>query len=223
MFKTVLGTLAFVFAAFSSFMLSRSAYADGVLYIGDSHSDATFGRTLDSLIRGRNSHLATYAFGGSIPDWYLNETKSPWGSSIRGWDGVEHRFNPQPVPRIDDLIEKYQPELVIVALGTNFLREGDPATSSVELAEKIIKRGIQCVWIGPPQEARVYETRINDFDLRLSQALSRTPCRYISSLPFTQYPEGLGDGIHYDTAGPVGAERAVNWAKNVFKALESSL
>lgn len=202
------------------FRVSESR-ADGVLFIGDSHVDSTFGRTLDSLLRTRFKHVATYSFGGSIPDWYLNGTQSPWGSSIRDWTGVEARFNPQPVPQLSDLLEHYSPETVIIALGTNFLREGNPTSSSLALMSLVAAKRARCFWIGPPNEGAKFQERIARYDAELSEALAHSSCNYISSFPFTAYPEGLGDGIHYDTAGATGVEAGRTWAKRVFEALEN--
>lgn len=225
----------------------RSALAQelpSILLIGDSHTEGTFGSVLDEQLRTLSpGKTATYGTGGSIPSWWLTGERTPWGTLARGWDGIEHRSSRQPTPLIKGLVERLQPDLVVIEQGTNFLW----STSDAQIRESVaalVKAAMAippgrpqgaraCAWIGPPRtgarfpnqtpaQSQAYLKRMDEIRALMAQAVRSTGCRWIDSFEFTRYPEGVpgSDAVHYDAAGTEGRRVARQWAESAFEEVK---
>ncbi len=199
-----------------------SANARKVLVIGDSHSVASFGSRLVSLIgRPGGRVVEVFAACSGAPSWFLpgGSRSSPCGTWFRRWRGepaaaVDVR-RASPTPAITTLVDD-DVDLVVIALGTNMAdwRQGGVGSlsSAGDLARQAVIRGARCVWVGPPPIPGYPSLSATDAArnrARLDSGLAaevRGLCSYIRSTT----PYNGTDGIHY------GSARAEDWAEQVY-------
>jgi hypothetical protein len=208
-----------------------SAQPSSVLFIGDSHSVGTFGKTLDTLLRAKPSRLTmTVASCGVSPSAFLQGLKTKCGFLSLDLNWKEKRATSARTPLIEDLIETVQPELTIVVLGANLINWATTkpeyaAKQTRELAEKITNLGSECLWVGPPNGRNKpldKLTTLYDMLKRETKGL----CRFFDSRPesvaFLDFEKlakqagKSGDGVHYDSLGSVGRTAMRMWAKEVY-------
>lgn len=208
------------------FLQSEALFAADVLYIGDSHSTGGFGEAVDAGLRklkGPSGQAATVvsvaACGSATSDWL--KSRGPISKcGIRSCDAagecqksVSGRVDPIMV-----LLDREDPKVVVVALGTNMLkaRVGDAINDAKAMIEKIKDKGAECVWVGPPQAALSYmpEIRFNEFVEKFSLGIEEAGCRYVSSLDKSDRGN-INDpmGLHY------GKKDAERWGEKVSKEL----
>ncbi len=185
-----------------------------VLMIGDSHSVGAFGQQLDKQLRGAGAQVETYAASGSSANSWLNggTTNSGWLAKHQNGTTEQPPWNQaHQIPKLQDLIAKNKPDVVIINLGANF--RSDPSQAR-KLAEVCKQAGTRVIWIGPPktrQDGADGGAKLKQFDESMKQALSGL-AEYLSSADFTPNYEG-GDGLHYSSGA------ATNWANGVAKKL----
>lgn len=208
-----------------------------VMLIGDSLSVGPFGRALEEALRARygGGELCVFASCGSSPeDWLPGRPvfvtncgyrqTTPGGSFSREY---EDGRRPPPVntPKLTAILGFYQPQLVIVQLGTNWMDklaasaklDGRPYRKFIREFIRQLRRGPApdpaIVWVMPPASsqypARVHEA-VESWILEEAAALD---FRTINSRSLTEpYREGKtgGDGVHYnDAAGRRWAGRVM--------------
>lgn len=181
-----------------SFAVSLSASAaPGLLFIGDSHSVGPFG---DELLKrlGKVSgryDVQRYAIAGSSASTWLKDSICPTGSKCPftyGYadpKGAKNARLPNNFPGLKKLLQKTNPETVVIALGTNDAHGGckSPA-SAIASAEKLAASvgDKQCIWIGPP----AYTTgpvgnrcgsNYSPFVDKLKAAVEKKGCRFVDS------------------------------------------
>jgi hypothetical protein len=131
---------------------------------------------------------------------------------------------PPPVatPKLETLIERYKPTIVIVQLGTNWMDQ----TLSDDYIRHVLARFVgavhgdstrRLIWIGPPDSSRFSKVQNRIYQL-IQQSVPRGD-PMIDSRRFTRYVMGKtgGDGIHYNR------ESGEAWAKPVNASLDQIL
>jgi hypothetical protein len=129
---------------------------------------------------------------------------------------------PTATPKIETLIARYKPTIVIVQLGTNWMDQ----TLSDDYIRHVLARFVSAVhsngprrmiWIGPPDSSRFSKVQSRIYRL-IQQSVPRGD-PVIDSRRFTRYVMGKtgGDGIHYNS------ESGAAWAKPVNATLDQIL
>ena len=226
-------------------LLSASASADErVLVIGDSHATSTFGKALDLLLRTLpDTEVTTIGSCGVTPSAYLEGKASNCGNlqiakSEPDWIVRASAGN---TPKIQTLLDTWDPTLTIVELGANQIHRAykNPEGAANEarmLAEAIRASGSKCLWVGPPfgrdfaKPTHKMQFLYSVLEHGVSDLCSFTDSRP-SALTFLDYERVTknkrrkGDGRHFDAIGVVGQGMARRWALSVFhdakKALEA--
>ena len=137
-----------------------------ILFLGDSMSMGAFGSTLDTKLRDAGFEVHTYVAGGATPYYWLGQYQTI-SSDIGFWEKTpkqERRLkNIQAVPKVEDLLEICDPDIVVVQTGTNLYsslrskrREEFENVKLVkglcrDMAEAASKGGRRCYWIAPPE------------------------------------------------------------------------
>lgn len=217
------------------------------LLITDSHGVfGEFGPTLQGWLQSRpRSEVDTYAFGGSAPMSFFVGATSKCAYVDHACDGSP------PKPRSCATIQApvlstilpipagIDGQTVVVALGTNQLLDKPDYVVSVitKMASEILASKSTCAWVGPPKMRRFSEDLVDRYYALLAQALDAAakqapdsiPCALIDSRPLTDYPAGIGDGVHYSFTGASPADRsrgdaaARAWADGVIQELKRIL
>ena len=208
-----------------------------ILMIGDSLSAGPFGESVQQhfAIRFGPQNVSAYASCGSSPEhWLASEpgwyTKCGYREStpdkapiMRDWvNGKPPR--PTLTPKVETLVRRHQPTVVIVQLGTNWMDRDLSDAQISGFANRFISaaRGAtvrQIIWIAPPESSampRSAQTRIHRL---IQQAAARQQVDVIDSRQLTHYVKGQtgGDGVHYSS------ESSRAWAERVNDILDSKV
>jgi len=204
-----------------------------VLLIGDSLSVGGFGDGMEaSLLRKYGERqVAIFASCGSSPeDWMSGDFVTNCGyrqttPSGRILHEYENGVRPRPVrtPKLRKLLGHYQPEMVIVQQGTNWMdalaetSHPDAARYRRIIADFVgeLRRGNSAVsifWILPPASAK-YPARVHEaVEGWINKAARKMGFYTVNSRIITgPYRDGRtgGDGVHYtDAAGRAWARGA---------------
>lgn len=222
---------------------AQTALLPRCLCIGDSFSVGRFGQALEnSLVRGLGrSRVWLYASCGSdVEDWLPTEPvfETPCGyrestpkTSVHEDYHDGKRPRRVPTPKIDALVRKCQPDLLIVQLGTNNfdkLEQGGEAAIPAQqayfdqFAATVLQNApphCQIIWITPPDSLRFpdwIETAIADI---IHTTAERYRFDLVDSRRCTQYEKGKSgdDGVHYNR------EQSFAWADLVVKQLNRKI
>lgn len=191
-------------------------YATTVLIIGDSHLVGPFGWHLDQLLRNDGHQVATYASCGSTAQWWFSGNKTGCGYYQRGLDGEVKRTNIHPTPLVKELLKEVKPNVVIVELGSNYVKNKNDESVVNEmraLARTVRDNSSTCYWLTPP-DMRLYRTETRRLNSLIEKSVSEY-CSIFYSDEVTAYPEEGGDGVHYWF--PAGTPIANEWAEAVSK------
>lgn len=223
------GLLGQAFAESASVPQSRSGSKGGkrVLFLGDSMSMGAFGRTFDEMLRAAGFEVYTCVAGGATPYYWLSRYGTI-ASDIGFWKktpSAEQRLRAvKAVPKVESLIELYNPDVVVVQTGTNLYsslrskrRSKAGNVKEVEglcrhMAEAVTRSGRRCYWITPPAaHSGRYPVSLQAELAALTQRVVGRYGRVFDSRKVTKYvdPYPKNDGIHY---GPTEARQ---WAKHV--------
>ena len=200
-----------------------------VLYLGDSLSMGAFGRTFDETMRDKKLKVFTHVAGGASPYYWLRRYE-PISCSIGYWEKTPEKERRvgyiRAVPKVEDLLEKYDPNIVVVQTGVNLyatLRSRRRSKEdNVKLVEVLISdmcaavktKGATSYWITPPDS---HKKRFpEDLQVELTGLMKRVVSdhggKVFESRKVTEwsmpYPS-KSDGIHY---GPVESRA---WASKV--------
>jgi hypothetical protein len=219
-----------------------------VLMITDSHGVfGQFGPTLQGWLQQQpRVEVDTYAFGALAPVSFLTGATSKCAYVDHACSNVA----PKPrscatlqAPLLSTLLPlppgAFDRKLAIVVLGTNQIldKPEDVVSSTAKMASMILASGTECAWVGPPRMRRFPEDGVDRTYALLTQALDAaaaanpraTPCRFIDSRRLSDYPAGMGDGVHYDfpNASPEDRARgdaiARGWATGVIERIRDLL
>jgi hypothetical protein len=198
-----------------------------VLMIGDSLSVGGFGEAVREHLENKfgRQNVAFFASCGSSPENWLGDEpvfhtrcgyreKTPTNDIYRDYHNGK-RPSPVATPKLETLIERYKPTIVIVQLGTNWM---DRSLSDDQI-RAILWRFINAahhgstrrlIWIGPPDSSRFAKVQNRIYRL-IQQAVSRGD-PVIDSRRFTRYVLGKtgGDGVHYNSESGAAWARPVN-------------
>ncbi len=210
--------------------------ATRVLMIGDSLSAGPFGEAVQQHLARKfgPQNVAAYAACGSSPEnWLADEpefyTKCGYRESTPDKPPVFRDFiggkppRPTRTPKVESLVRRHQPTVVVVQLGTNWM---DRNLTDAEIS-RFLKRFVsgargetvrQIIWIAPPDSSalRKLQGRVHRL---LQEGAARDGFQVIDSRQMTHYVPGQTgvDGIHYNT------ESSRAWAAKINTALDSRL
>ncbi len=190
--------------SFSLAKASETTNNPTILYVGDSHSYGKLGSVIEKNLSTISNNIIMESSCGSTASTWLG--KSVFYKTICGFwkkDNTEEiRTKNHRIPKFAEEIEKYQPQVIIVQLGTNMAASERPTLSSAsieEMMKKIKEANALCIWIGPPdanskivtkEKLAIVNTLINDL-------ATKNGCHYIDSLKLTKFPKNNPEGIHY--------------------------
>ncbi len=205
-----------------------------VLMIGDSLSAGPFGEAIQQHLAQvyGPQNVAAYAACGSSPEhWLASErgfyTKCGYREStpdqrpIYTEGGTGRRYL---TPKLETLVKRYRPTVVVVQLGTNWMDRDLTSAQISTFADRFIRaaRGPsvrQIIWLAPPDSSAMRRTAQNRIHELIQQAAKRDRFEVIDSRQMTRYIRGKtgSDGVHYNSE----ASRA--WAAKVNPALDAKL
>ncbi|MEM7145037.1 MAG: hypothetical protein AAF591_07855 [Verrucomicrobiota bacterium] len=199
-----------------------------VLYLGDSLSMGSFGRTFDQRMRESNFEVYTFVTGGGSPYYWLSKF-APISSNIGHWEKTpsqERRLRYTPaVPKIETLLETYRPNIVVVQTGINLYsalrsKRRSPSDNVAEVSglvddmcRAIRQSGAEIYWIAPPHShEQRYPSELQGQLLSIMKTnVQRHGGEVFESSRVTRFtdPYPQTDGIHY------GPTEAAAWAEKV--------
>lgn len=215
---------------------SSTPAATRVLMIGDSLSAGPFGEVVQQHLARKfgPQNVAAYAACGSSPEnWLASEpefyTNCGYRESTPDKPPVFRDFiggkRPRPTrtPKVESLVRRYQPTVVVVQLGTNWM---DRNLSDAEI-NGFLHRFIravrsstvrQIIWIAPPDSSALRKVQGRVHRL-LRAGGDRDTFDVIDSRELTHYVPGKtgGDGIHYNS------ESSRAWAARINDSLDAKL
>ena len=213
---------------------SYSSRTERILMIGDSLSVGGFGESMREYLLQRfgTNNVALFAVCGSSPEHWLRSgpdyaskcgyrEQTPSSSKILDFD---HGRPPPAVatPKLEDLLARYRPTILIVQLGTNWMdalvinaeREQEDARIMDDFMTAARERPgtvRKIIWITPPDSSH-YPSRVQRTVLALiKDAGFKYGFKTIDSSTMTHYIPGKSghDGVHY------ASEPARQWASLV--------
>lgn len=200
-----------------------------ILMVGDSLSAGKFGEVIQAHLE-RKYAVAAYASCGSSPEHWLREEPVFYTKcGYREWTRDKQVFRDRTpggmrTPKIETLVEKHKPTIVVVQLGTNWMDRSlsdDQINSFLDRFIKAARRGgivQKLIWITPPDSARL--RKVQGRVQRLIRAgAKRDRFAIVDSLGVTHYQLGKtgGDGIHYNN------ESSKAWAEKIQGALDAKI
>ncbi len=226
-----------------------------VLVLGDSLGLCGFGKSLDSKLRQneRVSVVATYMACGTIPSSWLKIGPYSSAKTACGYWSIEtragsppaeskdtygmsagHKPASHPVPKIEALLERYNPDILVMQNGTNLLSlfsDGStviPSRHDTQLRSHLTPF-LKCVtspsyslkkiyWVAPPVSGR-YSKEAQDF-LVDKLALYGSPIwRVMDSRELVSYPYRfpMPDKEHF-----IGKEMDV-WAQKIYERIAKDI
>ena len=198
-------------------MLLPRVGATRVLFLGDSLSVGEFGGTFDRQLRQAGFEVYTSVAGGGTPYYWLEEYP-PISIDITYWERTptSQRRLPgiSPVPKIEGLLAKWKPDIVIVQTGTNLyapLRSKKRTKSAnVREIESLVEKMCRvitangkrrCYWITPPDaHTKRYPQALQNEMLSIMQRVAGKYGPVFNSYEVTSYTEPYpkNDGIHLE-------------------------
>jgi len=218
-----------------------------VLILGDSLSLCGFGKRLDSRFRDTPEVKATYTYMacGTVP---LSWLKVPGYANIRtccGFWSIEqsagkpislqdtygmrrgYRPGPHTVPKLEDLLTKLQPDILVMQTGTNlFGLFSDCKTVNPDRHDTMLRNYInpftqklleshsslrKVYWVAPPTSGRMGEA-VQDFLLERARKYAGPAATVINSRTLISYPY---TSMQPDKEHFMGADMD-RWADKVF-------
>jgi hypothetical protein len=226
-----------------------------VLVLGDSLALCGFGKTLDSKLRNlpQVESVSTYMACGSVPTtwlttgplanartscgfWSIEGSKGQPVAEVRDTFGMEKGRRPgvYSVPKLEQLAEALQPDILVMQNGTNLLslfadgqtilraRHESQIRSYMrpfvhQLAQRVhsLKK---VYWVAPPVSGRASK-EVQDFLFAQMSAYSSPLIKFIDSralIPFP-YKKPMSDKEHF-----IGRDMDV-WAEKIFKSVEEDI
>lgn len=208
-----------------------------VLMIGDSLSVGEFGSRVRDFLRkqvGRENVFLYASCGSSPQDWCADHETFVTHCGYREDTPDGDRFidfvnghKPPPVntPKVERLVAKHRPTVVIVQLGTNWMDAITRADGPKEVEDQAIANRFvdqifdasreveKIIWIMPPDSSHfsnVVQRKVETI-IRNAKTHARRTVTLIRSRDFTSYRAGKtgGDGVHYNK------EASAAWANHV--------
>lgn len=175
-----------------------------ILYVSDSHSYGKLGTVIEKNLSKISEHVIMESSCGSTANTWLG--KSGFEKTVCGFwkkDGADEvRSVNHQMPKFSSEIEKYQPRVVIVQLGTNMAASSKPINSKASIAEMMNEINMEnalCIWIGPPDANSkiVTKDKLAVVNKLIFELAAKNNCHFIDSLKLTKFPADSSEGIHY--------------------------
>ena len=198
-----------------------------VLIIGDSHSVGRFGSQLYTRFASLPSvEAVSYASCGSSASSWFNHWRTNCGYIAR--PSMAHASRSGKTPYIPDVVNHFEPNIVVVELGGNAVRQSEATFNESIRQFKLAmdSKNITCFWAGPPSAdpAKAPAARagagLELFYRKLQLALGNR-CTFFDSRPHTPYTATGRDGVHF--GGPEGIAVVTSWANAYFTSVISTL
>lgn len=226
-----------------------------VLVLGDSLGLCGFGKSLDSKLRQNDSIsvVATYMACGTIPSSWLKIGPYSSAKTACGYWSIEtragsppaeskdtygmtagHKPASHPVPKIEALLERYNPDILVMQNGTNLLSlfsDGStvmPARHDTQLRSHLAPF-LKCVtspsyslkkiyWVAPPVSGR-YSKEAQDFLVEKLSLYGSPIWRVMDSRELVNYPYRfpMPDKEHF-----IGKEMDV-WAQKIYEKIAKDI
>lgn len=185
-----------------------------ILVLGDSHmaSRTSLIGPLHDALEAAGVSVQTYGMCGASADAWIYQTSVACGRAERHDTSppiADYTGKSLPTWSINDLLNKYHPNLVIAEMGDAMAGYG--AASMVKpwvynqvhlLAGRIAAAGASCAWVGPPwgEEKEKSAARVREVSDFLAQSVA--PCVFIDSTRFSKPGQWVTtDGQHFTTPG----------------------
>lgn len=211
-------------------------WAEDILIVADSHFTGSVspGVILDTKLRAEVPSLATFGVcGASSASWLVRpRTTCGYFERTPGGRRTVNPPNPAEAPRLEDLLRKHSPKLLVVALGSNMAVRNYSLsglrTEASRIADAARNVGAHCAWI-TPMNARSIQGRSREETEASLRAVTEAireelegRCAIIDGAAPVRYPDTGGDGLHY-SALPVSQARELStvWAEMIAKEIRS--
>jgi hypothetical protein len=226
-----------------------------VLVLGDSLGLCGFGKALDSKLRQNEnvSLVATYMACGTIPSSWLKIGPYSSAKTACGYWSIEtragsspaenkdtygmtagHKPASHPVPKIEALLERYNPDILVMQNGTNLLSlfsDGStviPSRHDQQLRSHLAPF-LKCVtnpscslkkiyWVAPPVSGR-YSKEAQDFLVEKLSLYGSPIWRVMDSRELVSYPYRfpMPDKEHF-----IGKEMEI-WAQKIYDKIANDI
>ena len=199
-----------------------------ILMIGDSLSAGKFGEAVQQHLE-RRYRVAAYASCGSSPEhWLRDEPVFYTKCGYREWTTDRQIFQDSTprgmrTPKIETLVEKHKPTVVVIQLGTNWMDRNLSEEQMNSYLDRFIRGarrgGVQkIIWITPPDSSSLRKVQ-GKYHTLIQRAARRDGFEIVDSRRVTHYQVGKtgGDGVHYNSA----ASQA--WAEGIRRDLDAKL
>lgn len=220
--------MSLVFLVFSVLLHGSQGFAKGksILLIGDSHTAGFFGMALDQSLRKLSDKVTSIGSCGSSPsNWTQSDSKfqqTNCGFWKKNSEGKITSSQKHTTPSFSEALKETQPDVTIIALGTNMLSSPSDIKRELKFIEAMLKKTresrSQCIWIGPPNLAKdPFRANLLSGISQMKSLIEKSHCEFIDSNNFTRYPSSVkrSDGIHYPK------NQAIEWATKIQPSLES--
>lgn len=192
-----------------------------VLIIGDSQTVGPYGKTIDELARATGATVSTHASWGASPPWYFNgqETYKYWSRDTAGKAETQMHT---PTPKLNELLAKERPDVVIVTMGGNMIAgnasQADVTLQVSQIGNAVSASGAELVWVGPPKYAPNTRSpeKVEQFYQKLRNIVPEFGELIDSRVHISEYAGT--DGLHY--SGAKGEKIARQWAQGVFQDIQ---
>ncbi len=191
---------------------------DKVLMIGDSHSaHYHYGKHLHNLLKDSGLKVKSYGIGAT--------TSKSWFNGVKGTDkkissiyvdeqGIISSLSKSTTYSLQDLKNSYNPNLVIISLGTNAIGKPENHYANyVGPLAKVASTSAKCYWVGPPKNKRDGMEDFQGTAEKIKSAVENNGCTFIDSIPLSNDALLSSDRIHYSKTG------GQNWAQKIFTKL----
>ena len=187
-----------------------------LLILGDSHwaSQQNLAGVLQDQLIARGATVNSFGACGAPASVWLSARTASCGATQRlQRDRLEGRIGaPGTVTPIDELVQRYRPNMIVVSMGDSmagYAARATPVDSIKEdaaaLTHRIRRLGLPCIWIGPSwgTEGGPFLksfARVQEVNAVLAQSVA--PCTYLDSTKLSRPGEWpTFDGTHFTAEG----------------------
>ena len=222
----------------STRIVAETPTATRVLMIGDSLSVGAFGEAVQLHLAKKfgAQNVSAFASCGSSPEHWLQSesnffTKCGYREVTPDRPPVMRDFvngrHPRPTitPKLESLVRRYRPTLIVVQLGTNWMDRNMSDREMSSIIDRFVAAGRggsslrKVIWIEPPDSSAMKRSAQNRVHTLIKSAAQRDNFEVIDSRLLTRYVRGKtgGDGVHYNS------EASLAWAMRVNSAIDARL
>ncbi len=199
--------------------------ATKILHIGDSHTVGSYGRLLHKQFQQLQYDIHTFGCGGADANTFFAKNYGVCTTDTKNADGTirnpkeaksiilkndqKSNFVTQPGFDFQHEITTYQPNIIIISLGTNFVTEAGVLGEEAQIRDLLQKAKLNsqtCYWVGAPvtKSPKVFPNAINN---ALRNIVVSERCIFIDATTISD-PRKL-------TSGKVHFSDATMWATGV--------